>query len=83
MPLDLVDSHVGALRQATAIGIDYGYQDEFTHIPRTSREFGEKLLALRVPVVIEGYKGDHNTGVPERFGSRVIPFIAEHLRFQR
>jgi S-formylglutathione hydrolase FrmB len=83
MPLALVDSHVGALRQATAIGIDYGYQDEFTHIPLTAREFGGKLLTLGVPTVIEGYRGDHNSAVPERFGSRVIPFVAGHLQFQR
>lgn len=82
MPLDLMDSHVGALRQATAIAIDYGYQDEFSHIRLTSREFGNRLLTLGVPAVIEGYNGDHNNGVPARFGSRVIPFVVEHFHFE-
>jgi len=82
MPLNLIDSHILELRHAAGIAIDYGYQDEFSHIPLTSREFGEKLLALHIPVVLEGYGGDHNNGVPERVRTRIIPFIADHLRFQ-
>lgn len=82
MPLSLIDSHISGLRQAAGIAIDYGYQDEFSHIPLTSREFGERLLALHVPVVLEGYEGDHNNGVLTRVGTRIVPFIADHLRFQ-
>jgi S-formylglutathione hydrolase FrmB len=82
MPLNLIESHILGLRQAAGIAIDYGYQDEFAHIPLTSREFAEKLLALHVPVVLEGYNGDHNNGIPARVRTRIVPFIADHLRFQ-
>jgi S-formylglutathione hydrolase len=82
MPLNLIDSHIPGLRRAAGIAIDYGYRDEFTHIPLGSRKFGEKLLALHVPVVLEGYDGDHNNGVPGRIRTRIIPFIADHLSFQ-
>jgi S-formylglutathione hydrolase FrmB len=83
MPLNLVDAHVNDLKRAAGIAIDYGYQDEFSHIPLTSRAFGEKLLQLQIPAVVEGYNGDHNNGVPARIQTRVIPFIAGHLRFSR
>jgi S-formylglutathione hydrolase FrmB len=83
MPLNLIPEHESDLKRAAGMAIDYGYEDEFTHIPITSREFGEKLLELHIPVVVEGYHGDHNNGVPARIGSRVLPFIADHLQFQK
>ncbi len=81
MPLDLISSHAAALQSLSGLAIDYGYEDDFSHIPDTALQFGEKLLALHVPVVVEGYHGDHNNQVASRVGSRMIPYIAEHLTF--
>src|SRR5579872_6564497 len=81
MPLNLIDAHQTDLKQSDGIAIDYGYEDEFSHIPITARKFGNKLLELHIPVTLEGYHGDHNNGVPARVGSRLIPFLADHLHF--
>jgi hypothetical protein len=81
MPLDLASERLTELQHASGIAIDYGYEDEFSHIPLTARELGEKLLQGRVPVTLEGYHGDHNNGVPARVGTRMIPFVAERLHF--
>jgi S-formylglutathione hydrolase FrmB len=83
MPLELIDSHVSDLKRAVGIAIDFGYEDEFSHIPITARQFGEKLLRLRIPVIVEGYHGDHNNGIATRIGTRVLPFVADHLQFQK
>jgi S-formylglutathione hydrolase FrmB len=83
MPLDMIDDHQGDLKALSGVAIDYGYEDDFSHIPNTSRQFGERLLALHIPVVVEGYHGDHNNRVPSRVGSRMIPYIAAHLLFQK
>jgi S-formylglutathione hydrolase len=83
MPLNLIESHEADLKQSAGIAIDYGYEDEFTHIPVTAQAFGEELLRLHIPVTVEGYHGDHNNGVPARVGSRMVPFMASHLEFQK
>lgn len=83
MPLDMIHDHQAELNALSGLAIDYGYEDDFSHIPDTSRQFGERLLALHIPVVVEGYHGDHNNRVPSRVGSRMIPYIAAHLMFQK
>jgi S-formylglutathione hydrolase len=81
MPLNLINGHEYQLKSLAGLAIDFGYEDDFTHIPDTSIQFGRALLLLRVPVFIEGYHGDHNDQIPARVSSRVIPFIADHLVF--
>jgi S-formylglutathione hydrolase len=81
MPLNLISGHESQLKSLSGLAIDFGYEDDFTHIPDTSTQFGRALLLLKVPVFIEGYHGDHNDQVPARVSSRVIPFIADHLEF--
>lgn len=83
MPLNMIRDHQADLEALSGLAIDYGYEDDFSHIPDTSRQFGEKLLALHIPVVVEGYHGDHNNRVPSRVGTRMIPYIAAHLVFQK
>lgn len=82
MPLGMVTDHRDALAQATGIAIDYGYQDEFSHIPITCLQFGDELQSFHIPIWIEGYNGNHNDGVPPRVSSRLIPFVAEHIQFK-
>jgi S-formylglutathione hydrolase len=81
MPLDMIRDHQADLKALSGVAIDYGYEDDFSHIPDTSRQFAERLLALHIPVVVEGYHGDHNNQVPARVGTRMIPYIAAHLVF--
>jgi S-formylglutathione hydrolase FrmB len=83
MPLDMIRDHEADLKSLAGVAIDYGYEDDFSHIPDTSRQFGERLLDLHIPAVVEGYHGDHNNQVPVRVGTRMIPYIAGHLVFQK
>ena len=83
MPLNMIADHEADLEALSGLGIDYGYEDDFPHIPDTSRQFAERLLTLHIPLMVEGYHGDHNNQVPGRLGARVIPYIATHLVFQK
>ncbi len=82
MPLNMLASHLADLKKATAIGIDYGFEDQFTHIQMTVPKLSARLMEARIPVQASGYHGDHNEGVPDRVRTSVIPFIAEHLSFE-
>jgi hypothetical protein len=79
----MIRDHQADLKALSGWEIDYGYEDDFSHIPDTSRQFAERLLVLHIPVVIDGYHGDHNNRVPTRVGSRMIPYVAAHLVFQK
>jgi hypothetical protein len=68
MPFEMIRDHQAGLEALSGVAIDYGYEDDFSHIPDTSRQFADRLLALHVPVVVEGYHGDHNNRVPARWG---------------
>jgi S-formylglutathione hydrolase len=81
MPLNLINDHQSELRSLSGLAIDFGYEDDFAHIPDTSKQFARALLSLKIPLVIEGYHGDHNDHVPARVGTRMVPYIADHLLF--
>lgn len=81
MPLNLINQHKQELSSLSGLAIDFGYEDDFTHIPDTATQFGWALLSMKIPVLIEGYHGDHNNQIPARVGTRMIPYIADHLDF--
>lgn len=68
------------LRSLTALRIDYGYDDQFAHIPVATRRFTERLSALRIPHVVDVYAGDHRKLVPGRIRNIVLPFFAATLK---
>lgn len=83
MPLNMVGSHKKELETLSGLAVDFGYEDDFTHIPDTVEQFGRSLQTLKVPVLVDSYHGDHNNQVPVRVGTRVVPFIADHLSFAK
>jgi len=83
MPDHLVSNHIANLRSLNGLALDYGLEDQFTHIPMAANSFTQALERNRVPFYFESYHGDHNTGVPERVSTRLLPFVAEKLVFKR
>src|SRR5229473_1004722 len=60
MPLEIVANYGSNLLQLRGLFIDYGLEDDFTHIPVTARMFSEKLTQLGIPHVLAAYRGDHS-----------------------
>jgi pimeloyl-ACP methyl ester carboxylesterase len=68
-----------ALMSLRAFGFDYGYGDQYAHIPVAGRMFGERLAEAHIPFRSEAYDGDHHDHVAQRFENVVLPFVANAL----
>jgi S-formylglutathione hydrolase FrmB len=67
------------LRLRAPLRIDYGFDDQFPHIPPGVRMFVDSLAAYRVPHRLEAYEGDHRNRIRERMTTIVLPFISAAL----
>jgi S-formylglutathione hydrolase FrmB len=61
------------------IHIDYGFEDQFTHIPPSVRMFADSLAEYRIPHQIEAYAGDHRNQIRARMTTIVLPFFSRVL----
>lgn len=81
MPDDMVESHLEALKSLRGLGIEYGLEDPFTHIPAGANRLAILLASHDVPFNFETYHGDHNAGIPARMPTRILSFVAGKLEF--
>jgi S-formylglutathione hydrolase FrmB len=79
MPLEIVSNYATNLLKLRGLFIDYGMEDDFSHIPVTARLFSEKLARLGVPHILASYRGDHADHIRERLESSVLPFFSHVL----
>ncbi len=82
MPLYLVDENKQNLRKLRGIFIDYGENEEFSHIRITTNLFSKALAEQNIPHAFEVYPvGDHGSKIRERLETRVLQFFSEKLDF--
>jgi len=74
-PVRYVNDYRDNLRQLRGIFIDYGFGEQFAHIPSSVRAFSQELTELGVPHGVEVYVGDHRNRVRERFEAHALPFF--------
>jgi S-formylglutathione hydrolase len=79
MPLDIVSNYGSNLLQLRGLFIDYGMEDDFSHIPVTARLLSEKLARLGVPHTLATYRGDHADHIRERLETVALPFFSRVL----
>jgi S-formylglutathione hydrolase len=78
MPLYMVEKYASNLRSLRGLRFDSGYEDEFTHIPPTSRALSAALTARGIDHVFEEYNGDHRNrmmGRTGRLATEVLPYF--------
>jgi S-formylglutathione hydrolase FrmB len=78
MPLMMVEKYAANLRRLRGFRFDSGYEDEFTHIPPTTRAFSAALTARGIDHVFEEYNGDHRNrmmGRTGRLANEVLPYF--------
>jgi S-formylglutathione hydrolase len=78
-PLSQLAQRRSALLGLRAFGMEFGIDDQFTHIPVATRMFSERLSELRVPHRLDVYDGDHRQEVAARMESIILPFITAAL----
>src|SRR5581483_11689870 len=67
-PLNMVHEHRAGLTRLRGIRFDCGTEDQFTHIPVTSRELSFVLTNHGIDHVFEEYNGDHRNRLWGRTG---------------
>jgi hypothetical protein len=60
--------------------MDYGFDDQFPHIPPATRMFSDSLAAYGVPHRLDAYLGDHRNRIAARLGGIVLPFFGAVLQ---
>jgi S-formylglutathione hydrolase len=78
-PVAQARAHRDALEGLRALRFDTVFDDEFAHIPPSSRMLADTLAELGVPHVFEMYEGDHRSRMRERMTTLVLPFFSEIL----
>lgn len=82
LPVNMVAEYTNNLLRLRGIYIDYGVQEEFSHIPAGSLALSRELSEHGIPHTFEIYQGDHNRRIPERLETRVLPFFSRLLNFE-
>lgn len=79
LPVRQVAQFRDNLRKLRALHIDYGFGDQFAHIPVATAALSRELLEHGVPHVLAAYEGDHRQQVVERMEKIVFPMFSEML----
>ncbi len=82
-PINIVEDNIPALKSLTALKIDWGRNEQFKHVPRTSLELSKKLEAFGIIHFAEEYIGDHVNmldGYEGRIFTEVLPFFERYLK---
>ena len=78
-PAGMAGKYQDNLKRLAGLRFDSGYEDQFTHIPITSRELSKRLTELEVPHVFEEYNGDHRNRLWGRTGrlyTEILPWFS-------
>ena len=80
MPLAQVGkSKESLLHLRVPIRLDYGFDDQFAHIPPATRLFADSLAAYHIPYRLDAYLGDHRNQIRVRMTTIVLPFFSASL----
>ena len=82
-PFNMIDHYLPQLRSLTALKLDWGRNEEFSHIPYTSLQLSKKLEAYRIKHFAEEYIGDHGNmlgGFEGRIFNELLPFFEKYLK---
>jgi S-formylglutathione hydrolase len=77
-----VPSLITRIAKLKGIYIDYGEEDEFSHIGPGVRALSTELAVFGIPHTVEAYRGSHGDHVRERIEIRTLPWLSRHLRHQ-
>ncbi|HEY9405632.1 MAG TPA: alpha/beta hydrolase-fold protein [Pyrinomonadaceae bacterium] len=78
MPLNMAAQYKANLLRLRGLRFDTGWEDEFTHIPPTTRAFARRLTELGIEHTFEEYNGDHRNRMWGRTGrlyTEVLPYF--------
>ena len=78
-PANMAGQYKDNLKQLAGLRFDSGYEDQFAHIPITSRQLSRRLTELGVSHVFEEFNGDHRNRLWGRTGrlyTEILPWFS-------
>lgn len=75
-------NYVDHLRMLRLLQMDYGFNDQYAHIPVATASLSRVLTEHRVPHVLEAYDGDHRQHIVQRLYDVVLPTMVRHFTRQ-
>jgi S-formylglutathione hydrolase len=78
-PVRTVPQYADNLRTLSLLQIEYGFDDQYAHIPVATEHFANALSDSRVPHVLETYDGEHRNQVKKRLETKILPAVTAHL----
>jgi S-formylglutathione hydrolase len=79
MPANMVFPLLPNIAQLKGIFIEYGAQENFTHIILGARETAERLSEAGISNTLEVFQGDHVNHFNQRVSDRLLPWISNQI----
>jgi S-formylglutathione hydrolase FrmB len=79
MPANMVISHLTKIAQLRGIFIEYGAQENFSHIVAGAQELSARLSQAGVSHTLEVFQGDHGNHFDERFSEHMLPWVSRQI----
>jgi S-formylglutathione hydrolase len=76
MPANMVFPLLPKIAQLKGIYIEYGAQENFTHIIAGARETAQRLSEAGISNTLEVFQGDHGNHFDQRLKERVLPWVS-------
>ena len=76
MPANMVFPLLPKIAQLKGIYIEYGAQENFTHIIAGARETAQRLSEAGISNTLEVFQGDHVNHFDQRIKERVLPWVS-------
>lgn len=80
-PMVFIDQSIPDLKHLHAIAFDAGTRDAYKAIPASLIVLDRELNTYNIAHTYETYDGTHTSGIPQRIGTKVLPFFSKNLSF--
>lgn len=79
MPANMVVPLLPKIARLKGIFIEYGAQENFTHIVLGARETAERLSDAGISNTLEVFQGDHGNHFARRASERMLPWVSQQI----
>ncbi len=80
LPATAIPSLLTSIYELKGIFIDYGAEDDLSHVPLGAQKVSQELALAGVPHTLMIYEGNHVDRIDERLETRALPWFSKQLR---
>lgn len=79
MPANMVFPYLPNIARLRGIYIEYGAQENFSHIGLGAQELSQRLSQAGISHTLEVFQGDHANHILERIGGHLLPWASKEI----